>query len=174
MDWPNTAAGTVGLPYLAIHNVFEIVRLGAVWSTTTAWPTANKAVFVPYAVSAPILITRLGWTNGGTVSGNADVGIYDSTGKRIVSAGTTAQAGTNTIQIVDTTDVTLLPGLYYLAAALDNGTGMFHTANLSVTMGRAVGVYEMATAFPLPATATFATYSIAAVPKMIATRAATI
>lgn len=124
---------------------------------TNTWPSANQAFFVPIVVPRSLTVVKMFWVNGAAVSGNVDTGIYDVAGNRLVSIGTTAQAGTSAIQIVDTTDLALAPGRYYLALACDNTTATFaRSGTPGATMIRAAGCYQMATAFVLPDPVTFA------------------
>lgn len=127
---------------------------------------ANEAIFIPFRIHRPTLVANMFWQNGGTVSGNFDIGIYNSGGNLIVSAGSTAQAGTSVIQAVNTTDVTLQRGLYYMAFVADNTTGLFRFNQIGtiLVLGRAMGVYVMSTAFPLPSTATFAALTRTRIP----------
>lgn len=125
---------------------------------TTPWPTANKAIFYPFHVNRPFLVKKLFCYNGTTAAGNLDVGIYDRFGNRMVSSGSTAQAGTSVLQVFDVTDTWLQPGDYYFALAMDGTTGtIFRNAMTSTSLSKTAGMLEMASAFPLPATATFAT-----------------
>lgn len=127
--------------------------------SSVAWAVASKAIFTPVSIFNTVKIVKLFNINGAAVSGNIDVGIYDRGGARIVSSGSTAQAGTVSTQEYDIADTVLNPGLYYLALALDNITGAIQGWNPSAALMRCVGVHEMTSAFPLPATATFATLS---------------
>lgn len=122
-----------------------------------AWPTANKAFYMPVSVYEPFLVAKMFVINGGTVSGNIDVGIYDRGGAKIVSSGSVAQAGASAIQEFDVVDTLLNPGLYYLACAMDNATGQLEVWNVTGgTIGRSLGLAEETTAFPLPSSATMA------------------
>jgi hypothetical protein len=134
--------------------------LGAAFAVSNAWPTSNLAIYIPVEIYEPVTIVKMSVNNGSAVSGNIDVGIYDAGGKRLVSKGSTAQAGTSAIQTFDITDTLLLPGLYYMAVALDNTTGTLAGWNsMTSPEQKMVGLYEQGTAFPLPATATFATFT---------------
>lgn len=132
--------------------------------SSAAFPAANDAIFVPVHIKQATLIKRLFCSNGGTASGNVDVGIYTEDGARIVSSGSTAQAGTTVPQFFDITDFILGPGRYYFAVAMDNGTGTLFRANITALRLSAIGMAKMATAFPLPATATLATVTAAFLP----------
>lgn len=124
-------------------------------STSGAWPTANTALFMPMLVPRPFIFKQVGLFNGATVSGNVDMGIYDPAGIRLVSSGSVAQAGTNVTQTIDITDTPVNPGLYYLAIALNNGTGTTFRWTAVTNVWRAAGILAMASAFNLPATATY-------------------
>lgn len=135
---------------------------------SAVWPVANKALFVPVRLSRALRLTRLFLHNGATASGNFDVGIYDRNGNRLVSTGSTAQVGTSVLQIVTLGTPFLLDrGLYYLAAAMDNTTGTTNRASVStVLFAQAAAMAEMASAFPLPTTATLASLVAGYIPDM--------
>jgi len=144
------------------------VAIGAVTGGSSpgsaAFPAANDAIFVPFVIQSATPIKRLFSANGTVASGNIDVGIYSEDGARIVSAGSTAQAGTTDLQFFDIADLILGPGRYYMAVALDNGTGTLQRANIIVARLQCLGLAKQASAFPLPATATFATVTAAYLP----------
>jgi hypothetical protein len=143
--------------------------LEAVQSSLTlggAYPTASLALFFPFITDVPILVTQISHENSSTVSGNVDVGIYDELGNRKVSKGGVAQTGTITIQVHDVTDTLLSPGVYYMAFVLDNATGQVNRATTPAAVARSCGAKEMASAYPLPATATFAGCTTAYQPAM--------
>lgn len=123
--------------------------------TAAAWPASNRAYYVPVSIFSTLTVVKMFVINGGTASGNIDVGIYDAGGARLVSIGSTAQSGTSVIQEFNITDTTLSPGLYYLACAMDNTTGTVEVWNPSAGIMRAFGVCEQSSAFALPSTATF-------------------
>lgn len=129
-----------------------------------AFPAANDALFVPFVLQAATLIKRLFSINGGTASGNIDVGVYSEDGTLISSAGSTAQAGTNDLQFFNVTDFILGPGRYYLAVAKNDTTGTLIRMNIPAIRCSVLGMAKQATAFPLPATATFATVTAAYLP----------
>lgn len=159
-----------GLPPLpTIHpNSIEAAGLAQglpLFSAASAtYPAANRALLVPFHIEMPILITLLLSANGATASGNIDVGIYSADFTRIVSAGSTAQSGTNAAQTFNIADVILGAGDYYLAVAMDNTTGTLFRQNLGVQPTRRAGVLQMASAFPLPATITPATIASSYLP----------
>lgn len=122
-----------------------------------AYPASNDAIFVPVTVKQTVLIKRLYSLNGTSANNNIDVGIYTKGGTRVVSSGSTAQSGTNAPQFYDVTDLTLSPGLYYLAVAMDGTSGTLFRLAPGLHILQLLGVAKQATAFALPATATFAT-----------------
>jgi hypothetical protein len=133
-------------------------------STSGAWPSANRAYYIPFGLTKSITAKLMFVYNGATASGNFDIGIYDQAGRRLVSSGSTAQAGTNALQTVDITDTWIGPGLFYLALALDNTTGTVQRTSASLARQRLTGCFQQATAFALPATATFAAVATANIP----------
>lgn len=131
--------------------------IGLSFSSAT-WPSSNRAYFLPFTLDMPIVATKLFVANGATASGNFDIGIYDDSGTRIVSTGSTAQSGTSDLQVVDITDTLIGPGQFFLALAFDNTTATVFRANLaSGSDPQAIGEYTQNSAFALPASATFAT-----------------
>ena len=135
--------------------------------------TANLAVFVPFWVPEPVVITKIGWANGAAVAGNLDAGIYDESGVRLVSTGSQAQSGTSTLQIVDTADTTLSRGRYYLALTSDtSGTTQKVVAALPAAgIAQSLGLLQMSAAPPLATNANpavYAKYASAFVPVIIA------
>ena len=111
--------------------------------------------------------------NGSTASGNIDVGIYDLGGAKLVSIGSTAQAGTSAYQVFDITDTTLYPGQYYMAVAMDGTTGTLVRWSPGAQECRNLAMQQMASAFPLPATATFASVASSYIPWVFASRRTT-
>jgi hypothetical protein len=97
----------------------------------------------------------MGWGNGAAVAGNLDVAIYKPDGTRLVSAGSTAQSGTTTLQVVDVTDTFLMRGLYYMAMASNTSgatqkvMGATPAAGIMASLGM---LQEAASVCPSPAT----------------------
>lgn len=133
-------------------NILTVNKPGA-----NVWPTANLAFFYPVRIGYPYTISQFFWVNGTTVGTNSiDIGIYDSQGNLIVHTGNTLTAGTSATQGVSVTATTLEPGLYYLAMS-ENGTTDTQFRDIgAVSWNNALGLYQMASANPLPTTAVFA------------------
>lgn len=134
----------------------------SVGTTYAAWPSANLAIYVPIRLPVPVIATIIALSAEGS-SGNIDLGIYDAEGTRIVSAGSTAHGGFG-LNSINITDTLIGPGLFYLAAALDNATGTTYHMAAGAHEALACGVVQEASAFPLPATATFASMAQAYIP----------
>ena len=133
-------------------------------AASAVWTASNRAIYIPVWLSAPIVAVQLFAYNGSAVSGNIDVGLYAGDGTRLVSSGSTAQSGTSALQAFNITDTELGPGLCYLAVALDNTTGTVFRVAGNTELQRGLGLFMQETAFPLPATATFAAISVNAIP----------
>lgn len=101
----------------------------ASWQNVTTssgvWGTANRAVYIPIGVKVRVTVVSLGFANGTTATGNIDIGLYDAAGVRLVSSGSTAKGTGNEITVMDVTDTTIGPGLYYLALNNDTTTDTF-------------------------------------------------
>jgi len=137
---------------------------------SSTYPTANLALFIPFVLSMPVTAVKMFAYNGATVSGNIDLGLYDTTGIRLVSIGSTAQAGTGATQEFNITDTNIGPGRFYLAVAMNNTTGTLYRGTMTnAAILQSTGMSQMATAFPLPATATLAAVSVNYVPLIALT-----
>lgn len=131
-------------------------------STVNGWPVANTALFMP-VIFPPCPLAGALWPvrsinwQPGTPSGNIDVGLYDAAGTRLYSAGSTAQSNASALQSVSPT-LNLTGGLYYIAMAADNITGLIaHMGSSAAALApalRACGVFRQTSAFPLPSTVT--------------------
>lgn len=125
---------------------------------SAVWPLANLAIFMPFELETPFLVSKLWWANGATVAGNVDCGVYTRDGTKLVSTGSTAQATSNAVQSVAVTSILLLPDSYYFALSASNVGGAFYQPTTSVSAQLAsMGIAEQAAAVPLPATFTLAT-----------------
>ncbi len=148
-----------------------IGHLATITAVSTAWPSTNLAIFVPFRLVQPRTVYKMIVGEGPTATGNFDVGIYDAQGNRLVSSGTTAK-GASTEHVLDVTDTQIGPGLFYLAMSADGTINFMMTTPTGASViqkTRMMGVVQMATAFVLPATATFAALSTSAsIPMMAA------
>lgn len=130
---------------------------GAGGLLTTNWPAANRAIMVPIVVPWRCRVRQFAVFNGSVVAAtNNDVGLLSKDLTLIKASGATAMAGASVIQYFNVTDFDIEAGRYYLAGSLNTGTGRVrgYAPNFGVSMGRALGVLEMASAHPLPAVLT--------------------
>lgn len=163
--WDFVVGGFISTP-------IALLGLGAPTLTGMAWPSANLAIFIPIRLALPVVVYKLVIGAGTTAAGNFDVGIYDASGNRLVSSGATAK-GAATAHVLNITDTLIGPGLYYLAMAAD-GTNNYMmlvpsgTSPVPVQKMRLSGIMGMATAYVLPAVATFAAANFPLIPLITA------
>lgn len=132
-----------------------------------AWPSANMAIYVPLRIPSRIVVLKLWFASGVTGTGNVDMGLYDATGAAVISATNAAKEAATTEQVFDVTDTTVGPGLYYIALSSDSGTDTMLRYAPAAPIPLAQGVLTEASAYPLPATATFvADQTLAYIPVM--------
>jgi len=129
-----------------------------------AFPASNDGIFVPVYVPQPVLIKRLYSANGGTASGNIDVGIFSEDGYKLTSNTNVTHSGTSVPQYYDITDLIIGAGTYYLGVSMDNTSGQLFRTNTSVRFQQALGVVKQASAYPLPSQVTFATPTASYIP----------
>jgi hypothetical protein len=147
--------------------------LGAPQPASMAWPTANLAMYVPFAIPFNYPVRRVFWVNGATVTGTFDFGIYTLGGARIYSTGATAQSGASVPQYITPTAFVLTPGRYYFALSCNGTTGLgFGAVAVTTTEGRFAGLLQQGSAATLPASATFAAWASTGYPLFGITRTA--
>lgn len=153
--------GEQGPPEGFVITTFGYEAAGAQWGQGT-WgtgfnPVANQAYYLPFVVARPFTVYRMAWISGSS-AGNVDAGVYSFSGSRLVSTGSTAMAGANAIQQVDVTDTDLVPSRYYLAIAFSSASAspLGNSPGGLAPQWALAGGKQEASAFPLPATATFA------------------
>ena len=130
------------------------------------WPgAADMIIYVPVRIPEDCNIGRVFVANGGAVSGNMNVGLYDSTGSKLWECGSTAQSGTSQLQFI-TCSQSITAGLHYMALQLSNyGTAQVQRKSPTLWFLQVAGVMqEQAGSFALPATATFAKLANAYLP----------
>lgn len=176
-----TARGAFGKTTVAISN-FGDTTIGDYYRGTTSTPsagnaydTANTATYSPFIVTWPFLAQKMA-VQVVTQSGSMDVGIYSEKGTRLVSMGSTAVAAAG-LQTFDITDTWLNPGTYFMAINCDNTTASFQSMGglIAAQIGRVNGIQQQAVgAVALPSTATFATFTLRALPIILVAGNATI
>lgn len=120
-------------------------------SASSTWAASNRAILVPFWLTSPFPIRNIFWLNGTAVSGNVDAAVYGLNGNRILSTGSTAQAGTSSMQVVSTTETWLGPGKFFLGLVLDNTTGTIVRGNPGGPRTKAYGILMNNSSFPFPA-----------------------
>lgn len=128
--------------------------------TSTAWPTANTAILVPFTVGYPVTFPEI-FFQAGTTPGttNYDLGIYRDDFTLIAALGATAAVSTTDAILpvgggAFASPVTLQPGRYYVAMSSASGSLTVRAISAGNSIPRALGCLSMATAHPLPATVT--------------------
>ena len=127
--------------------------------SSAAWPQANRAYLIPFYVSSPVTIVEMFFISGTTPgTANFDLGIYRDDFTRIVSLGATACVNNTDVPIPvgggNITDTSLAPGRYYMAMSAAATSITARAWNYGNSMMRALGLQQMDTAQPLPATIT--------------------
>jgi hypothetical protein len=131
-----------------------------------AWQTANRAIFVPFRVPGQVTAFKMVVGNGAVSTSNFSAGIYDEWGNRLVVSANTAHVTSQEV-VLDIADTTFGPGLFYMALSNDNNTGTFiGGAAAQTALVKAIGIFTMETAYPLPNPATFATAAGTYIPQL--------
>ena len=138
----------------SIDTVTDSWRLSSAAMNTGLNFTANLAFYVPLAVPRCVVVRKLWFASGSPSTGNVDMGLYNSQGVAVISATATAKASSRE-QVFDVTDTAIGPGLYYIALVSDSNTDGFEGEQPAAPTACAFGVLTEATAYPLPATATW-------------------
>ena len=155
--WSNYAIG----PSAKGATVTNLTPVGAAGTT---WPSADRALYIPFVLPGNFLVRALWWANGNAVAGNVDCGIYSESGALLTNTGSTAQAGVTAIQSVTLgTPLLLTAGRYNMALVLSSASGRIYRNNVTGVTTLA-GVTQMASAMPLPATFVPATAAAAFIP----------
>lgn len=148
---------------------FDALSIGLMAGSTApvsaVWPSANRAYFIPFFLEAPAIVYSMDVLNGAATGDNIDMGIYSSDFRKMVSSGSVAQSGTGAMQqITFATPLSLGIGQYFMALACSGTTSAFFRRSQSANFVRFAGIFQMASAFALPATATPALASSAYMP----------
>lgn len=120
--------------------------------------TATTVYLLPFIVWEPWTVRAMATSNGATVNGTFDIGIYslDGTVKHL-STGAITQSGTTAAQVVSVTATTLAIGRYWMAFGLSSATATYGRWALATNWFRGTGfmVHTVASSgSPLPATIT--------------------
>lgn len=124
---------------------------GTTATTSTSWPGAKVVVYLPIVIRTQFTVRTIGWQNGTTPSGNIEVGVYDESGTRKGTSGSTAAGTTAAIQLTTPSAFTLAPGRYYLAMTCDATTYTVNAQAPAAGSSGSIGVMTETTgSFGLP------------------------
>lgn len=132
-------------------------------TASVSWAT-NAILYIPTVVPRACTVKKL-WANFSVATGDGFyLGLYDLAGTRLTSGN--ASASTSHM-VIDVTDVTIGPGIYYLATLINSGSGdtYYGYTSTTVTQLRALGIYYESGS-SLPATATFSQTSYSSLPVL--------
>ena len=154
-------------PYVPLIPNWDVHAIGSsgVPASGTVVGSNNLALYMPVVFPADVTVYELRIIST-TATGNYDIGLYDDQFRRLASSGSVALS--NAVKTLALPDLRLKGGLvYYQALSLSN------LASTLVRWGSVVrslinaGVYQEASAVPLPATATPVQVVGGAIPLMI-------
>lgn len=141
-------------------------HLGTAAPANNGYPAANLALYVPFVLEAPFLVTET-WVESGslTTSNETEIGVYTTDGTRLFTTATTVATGSDTVNSSGMTDYLLEAGSYFLAFGCA-GTRNFLATTLALGIYQSGGCLEETglTGANLPSTATFAIYTRAFLP----------
>lgn len=124
--------------------------------SSTAWPSTNLAVAVPFSLSSPYFVQSVWWINGSTSNGNVDCGVYTSDGTLVFDCGAIAQTGNSLVQAASVSPTVLEPNQYYWALSMSGATATYGGIGSLAAAPQLTGIAQMAGAEPLPASFVFA------------------
>lgn len=131
------------------------------------WQAANTAVYIPFELDQAATLIQMHVVIAAS-AGNIDVGVYDSAGTLKVTMGTTAMGAVG-VQTFNVADTPLAKGRYFAAVACSNGATATLATYVQESVGAAVaaGYKKQITAFPLPASATYASPTASGIPLVM-------
>lgn len=128
---------------------------------SVAWPSANLAIYMPVVFPADCTIYSMSVV-GNNTTGNYDLGFYSPLFTRIASKGSTAMSAA--VLTLSIGDYRVRAGDIYFAAVTCSGAGAIIMGGIAAVFGMVTGFAQQATALPLPATGTPATFAQAVYP----------
>jgi hypothetical protein len=148
MDWPETQTPLFIGTAEGLYGVADTMRAyGGPGVTTSTWPAANLAIYVPFTIPFRYPVKRVWWVNGSTITGNIAYGIYSHDMAKIYATASTAQSGASVMQYTTPSpDFVLPPGDYYHALIVSATTAALVSglSGISVVEGRICGLVEQA------------------------------
>jgi hypothetical protein len=164
-DWPvNITSPLVTIHPWSLEAIGEDLTAQAKYLSAaagTAFPTVNLGYFIPFTLAKQIIAQKMFWYNGSVVNTTymVCVGVYDQFGNQIWTSGNIAQSTASVIQTtsMSVATATFGPGQFYLAISCNTTTATFFATSMAANIFPALtGMAQMASANPLPTTATFA------------------
>ncbi len=123
-DWPQSETTPLFVDSFSIF-AREALAMDSLAPTgaSATWYSAGAALYIPFWLPWPYLVSRVFWGNGSSVGINIDFGIYNRDGVRIYSTGLTNSSGASVLQYVSpATPFVLSPGPYYMGLAIASTT----------------------------------------------------
>jgi hypothetical protein len=113
-------------------------------AAASATVLANQMYCYPFRLFQPATVVKVSWMTGATNTGNTDMGVYDQF-NLVFSTGATALGTANVVNTADISDVTLLPGQYFMAITFSNSAGTtFQVTPLDEAIQSACPMQELA------------------------------
>lgn len=169
MDWPSVESAPLNaISPFSGDSIGDVLGSQAgINAATSGALTANQAYYYPFQLAVPATAVKMSVITGSSAVGNIDVGIYDWQGNRLVNSGSTAQGTINVLQEINTTDLAMLPGRYFMALQPSGAATVFRNAPADELVRSVAPMFIQAVgSFGLPSTATF-TQSTEANPPVI-------
>lgn len=118
MDWPgNSGVAPLFIGARSRWSPAPHIRLlsSTITDASGAWPAANLAIYIPFAIPFPFVLRRFWWVNGSAAGSNWVAGIYSASGTKLGDTGSVGGSGNTTIQFAAPTlgDISLAAGAYY-------------------------------------------------------------
>ena len=148
LDWPPLPTIT---PWHAESVGFVFTRISPTSSPVSTVFVQNLRHYVMFEISKPVTVTKVFVMIGATQNGNVDIAIHDAQLNLVQATGSTAMGTANAIQVIDWTDLNLLPGVYFMSVCSDSatGTGFANGASDELVLPM-VEVFTQASAFTAP------------------------
>jgi hypothetical protein len=163
---------------VSVGSVKKIILLPSVEYITTpdapgeaAWPVTNLALYIPFNLEGSATLTSIGLVIGG-IGNLFDLGIYNESGVALYRSGGVARSASGFR--TSTTSLALGRAIYYVGVSSNDVSSIIARANTtrlgsSAWCFDAIGIKQEASAYPLPATATFASPSNSYIPFVVLT-----
>jgi hypothetical protein len=152
--------------YCPSRTRYALSSSGAFQNDTGSPSSANMAQFIPLFIPFQYNMRRAFYMVGSSAgTANCDIGVYSREGARLFSTGSFALSGSTADDIkYITLNGLLQPGSYFLGISFSSTLASYFSSAAGAATNRISGIYQMASAFPLPDQATFATWAESSIP----------